>query len=658
MIMKKFYLAVSLLATIMFLLSSCTKGEDPKVEASPASLDITSADATFTVTSNVKWTLSKSGDVNMSVSPTSGEAGSTVVTVSAYSVNTTQSVLSSTITVTGAGAAATVTVTQSPVVFTLSPEVLEMEAEESTKSIAVTSNTDWNVNGVTLPAWIKSVTPTATSGNGEIKVTVNKNTNRVSENAFQLRISYGGSMSKSVEIKQAVAPNKAPSKPSGLVPENNATGVSMMPTFKWEPSTDEEGDAISYSVALSSDAQNWKRISAGKATSVALPVSFGVLTPNTKYYYKVIADDGYKNGVTESDVHTFTVTDKRDVYADGDYVVYMESSKPTPVVMIFTGDGYQVQHYKYGGQFDKDVNAAIDGLFEVEPYKSYKEYFTVYKIAAYSNQTGITNKSTNDIKDTKFSLEWEGGYSTGISCNYDLVMQWVMKIPGIDRNVLKRGAIGVISNANVYAGTCASYSDGVSISMIPYLRSASSGMTNFTNVVVHEMGGHGFGRLGDEYQSYDEMASEERQREVLNFQNNWAYPFYLNLSIYPEMSKSLWAHFEGVEGYSHVGMFEGGGLYTRGIWRPEKISCMEDNRKYYNSPSRFYIVKRILESSGEIPPYSTADSDEVKAERIVQVMKIFLEKDVQKTDNTATKGWEGVPYDFIPLGRPVFIEVD
>ncbi len=657
--MKKLCLFVSLLASVLFLFASCSKSEDPKVEVSPTSIDISGAPATFTVTSNVKWTLSKSGDVNMSVSPSSGEAGSTTVTVSAYSANVTQSVLSSTITIAGAGAAATVTVTQSPVIFSLSPEVLQMDAAESTKSIIVTSNTEWNVNGITIPNWIKSITPTATSGNGEIKVTVNENTSRLSENTFLLRISYAGSMSKSIEIKQAAAPNVAPSKPTELVPENNAVDVSMMPTFSWAPCTDEEGDEISYFVALSTDGKNWKRISAGKSTSVALPASWGVLEPNAKYYYKVIADDGNSEGTTESDVNVFTVGAK-DAYSDGDHVVYMQSAKTTPVILVFTGDGYLAEHYKYGGQFDQDVNSAIDGLFEVEPYKSYKEYFTVYKIAAYSNQTGITNKSTNDIKDTKFKLEWEGGRSTGISCNYDLVIEWAMKIPGVDISVLQKGAIGVISNADVYAGTCASYSDGVSISMIPYLRSSSSGMTNFTNVVVHEMGGHGFGRLGDEYQTYNERASEERQKEVLSFQNDWLYPFYLNLSVYPQQSKSLWAHFQGVEGYSHVGMFEGGGLYTQGIWRPEKISCMEDNRKYYNSPSRFYIVKRILEGAGEIPPYSRNDSAETKAQIIADVMKIFLEKDVQKTDNTesATKGWEGVPYDFIPLGRPVLITVD
>lgn len=652
--MKKRYLLFSVLSVVLFIFSSCSKNEEPKIDVSTSSLDITSSKGTFTITSNVKWTLSKSGSVNMSVTPASGEAGSTVVTVSAASANTTSGVLSSTITVTGSSATASVAVTQSPVEFSLSADVLEMEASESTKSIVVTSNTEWNINGITVPNWIKSITATAASGNGEIKVTVKDNTNRLSENIFLLRISYGGSMSKAVEIKQAAAPNVAPSKPTGLVPENNATDVSMMPKFSWNPCTDEEGDEISYFVALSADGTSWKRISAGKATSMPLPSSIGVLENNTKYYYKVIADDGHSGGVTESDVHTFTVSSAKDAYADGDYLTYMESAKTHPVVLVFTGDGYMAEHYKYGGQFDKDVNSAIEGLFEVEPYKSYKEYFTVYKIAAYSNQTGITDKSANDIRDTKFKLQWEGGNSTAISCNYDLVVEWAMKIPGVDYSVLKKGAIGVISNADVYAGTCASYSDGVSISMVPCSKK------NFTKVLVHEMGGHGFGRLADEYMYYDQMPSQSEIDRIISYQTTWSYPFYLNLSVYPEQSKSNWACFEGLADYSHVGMFEGGGLYYRGIWRPEKISCMDDNRKYYNSPSRFYIVKRILEIAGEVEPFSYDYSPEQKAQKMQKVMERFLERDVQKTDNTEnnTKGWEGVPYDFIPLGRPVLIEVD
>ena len=81
---------------------------------------------------------------------------------------------------------------------------------------------------------------------------------------------------------------------------------------------------------------------------------------------------------------------------------------------------------------------------------------------------------------------------------------------------------------------------------------------------------------------------------------------------------------------------------------------------YYNSPSRFYIVKRLLEAAGELEPYSDDDTEEVRAQKIAAAMARFLERDVQRTDNTQsnTKGWERVPYDFIPLGPTRFVVVE
>ena len=46
-------------------------------------------------------------------------------------------------------------------------------------------------------------------------------------------------------------------------------------------------------------------------------------------------------------------------------------------------------------------------------------------------------------------------------------------------------------------------------------------------------------------------------------------------------------------------MFEGAYYYDSGVWRSEAISCMDDNRPYYNAPSREAIVRRIMRASGE-----------------------------------------------------------
>ena len=107
-------------------------------------------------------------------------------------------------------------------------------------------------------------------------------------------------------------------------------------------------------------------------------------------------------------------------------------------------------------------------------------------------------------------------------------------------------------------------------------------------------------------------------------------------------------------------MLECARYYAYGVWRPEQNSCMIDNRPYYNSPSRFAIVRRILEIAGELTPVNDNDTPTVKAAKLQAALDRFLATDIQKTENatkaSAYAGWDGVPYDFVPLAPPVLIE--
>ena len=632
--MKRFYLnAVVLLTAALLFLTGCVEDKD-SISVDKTVIEVVSGGVSFNVTSNVEWTLQQSGDYNFSVSPKTGVPGSTDVKVS-YVPNDTDQARNSILTIAGGSASAQVQLIQNPVEFSVSADTLKFSAQKQTLALKITSNTEWNVKGITIPQWISSITPEQGSGNGELSITVNENTSRLSENSYLLRISYAGTLSKRIEVKQEAAFNNPPTVPALEYPANNATEVSTMPLFAWRASEDAEGDGVTYSVYVSEDGKTWKNFSAGNMTSVALPARIGVLKPSTTYYYKVVANDGHSKGITESAVYSFT-TSAKDAYADGDYTIYMKSAKSSPAILFFTGDGYLAEHFKYGGQFDQDIDTAIEAFFAVEPYKSYREYFTVYKIAAYSNQTGITNLKENDRRDTRFRLEWEGGNSTGISLpdSGESVFALCKTIEGIKDSHLKNGAIAIISNADVYAGTCLSYIDGRSISSIPYLRNSKNGTTSFPNVVSHEMGGHGFGRLADEYQNYADRIPDEDKEKMLYWQSRG---YSRNVSAYPQQSESHWSHFAGVNGYSHVGMYEGGYYYKQGVWRPEVISCMQDNRLYYNSPSRYFIVERIMQIAGE--EFS---------------MEKFLLKDIEKTDNTQTKAVD--MSTFIPLGKPIMLE--
>lgn len=610
---------------------SCT--EDDNIQVSASSIEMEVQGASFTVTSNVSWAITQSGNYNFSVSPLNGVPGSTTVNV-AYTPNDTGEPRNSTLSISGGSASATVQITQQALEFETTPDTLYFPDGVLTKNISIHSNTEWSTEGITIPDWITTITPSKGKGNGELSITVKSDTERISERNYLLKITYGGALNKRIEIKQEPAYNNPPTKPVSSYPAGH-NDVSLMPTFVWEPSTDAEGDEISYYVLVSEDGNTWKKIKGGKETSVPLPASIGVLKANTQYYYKVVADDAHYKGTTESDTYTFS-TSVKDAYADGDYLVYMESTKASPVKLFFTGDGYLAEHFKYGGQFDKDINEAIEALFEIEPYKSYREYFTVYKIAAYSSETGITNLAENDVKNTRFKLQWEGGNSTALSLpdSGESVFELCKTIEGVSNNDFKRSSIAIISNADVYAGTCWFWGDGKNISLITYSRNSKSGMTKFANVVRHEMGGHGFGRLADEYQNSSGSIPVDEKENILLWQK---YGHSMNISVYPLQKDSPWSHFEGLKDYSHVSMFEGGGYYKYGVWRPEKISCMDDNRPYYNSPSRYYIVERILSIANE-----------------ELTMEKFIEKDVQKREEEETKSMNYVE-EFRPLGRPVLI---
>lgn len=311
------------------------------------------------------------------------------------------------------------------------------------------------------------------------------------------------------------------------------------------------------------------------------------------------------------------------------------------------------------------MNAAIEGLFEVEPYKTYREYFIVYKLAAYSNETGVTNNKTGVSADTKFGSYWSGGNSTylGTTAKRTGIYEWCNKIPEFKDMPKKNTAVAVVINANVYAGTCTMWSNGESIALMTYNRNAGSVQTEFVNTVKHELGGHGIGRLADEYTTSSGFYPEDEKPELKQWQG-WGT--YLNVSLESDMSNSPWAHFTDVEGYSHVEMFERAAGYKMGVWRPEQTSCMISNLPYFNSPSRFYIVKRILETAGEIAPINMEEPDAVKLPKLKVLLDKFTEKDIQKTNpylsskshNTYYPGWGGVPLEFVPLHPPVLIESD
>ncbi len=343
--MKKIFLLKMFLSSLLFSIAiSCSEEkEEAQIRVDVLDIDIPNDSTVINVnvTSNVNWTSSLSTNSGFIVSPSDGTAGITQLSISA-APNITNAEKVADLMISGSGAYATIHLSQKSLTFSATPSSLLMDSVASTKTFEITTNTKWIIQGSDLPEWIESITPMSGKGNARISITVKDNPVRMLQE-YTLKIGYAGTWAP-VIVSQKAAHNNPPTKPSGLTP--NTTDVSLIPTFNWTKSTDPDNDVIQYTVLYSVDGVNWDSRFAGENTTISLSSDNNILKPETKYFYKVKADDGYANGVTESDVVEFT-TGFKDSYNDGSYTIYQQSTKVSPIKLVFTGDGYLPEHLRF-----------------------------------------------------------------------------------------------------------------------------------------------------------------------------------------------------------------------------------------------------------------------------------------------------------------------
>lgn len=521
----------------------------------------------------------------------------------------------------------------------VSPAEIVLPATAGSGSATVTCKGDWTVSVGNKPTWLTSVSPTTGKGNGTITITTAANTERTNQSCI-ITISSGTNKASVAIVKQPAA-NNAPTKPASLSP--TGTNVDRFPEFSWTASTDADNDQLKYTVMYSTDNKTWTSYSQITSNSYLPKAS---LSANTTYYWKVVVDDGFTGGKVESDVASFTTGTAKKYYDDCEYTVYQTATVAKPVVIIYTGDGYTQDMFEYGGQWDQEMNKGIEALFAIEPYKTYRNYFTIYKIAAYSNEAGMSSgntdweKATNKV-DTRFKCSWAGGNSTGIGGDAGEVIEVAKKIPTVDAstfqttiNSLSYSPISVLINTNQYAGTnhfihgfvmspSNVYVDGfeiLSIAYTPARHPSGSGYGDSWNTLRHEFGGHGFGLLADEYRYYDEVIPASTKSNTEAWKELSPIGCYGNITFINDPEQCEWAQFIGREEYAAaaIGLYEGACMYEQGVWRPEYISCMWDNRPHYNTPSRWQIYRRIKITAGETPS-----------------LEDFIANDVDKVESTS-----------------------
>lgn len=620
---------VTAVCSAILSLAAVSCRTDQTLSVNPVSLEFPKAGKSFkvAVSSNVAWEVTSPEWLTCSPSSGTGNAEVTVTAAQNTGLDRTATLMFS-----GQGLTAAVDVVQSGVDFSLSSTEFIFDESGAPATMTVYSKYAWDIDNKEVP-WCVASPSSGDAGETEVTLTPARFTDRTPRNTAFLQVNFNGSF-RFVTVSQTM-PNSAPEAAVLTFPESSATNIPTNVTFKWNVPADPDGDVLTYTLMISSNGGTTWQTMESESNSTKFS---SYLKKNTEYMWKVEASDPF-GGKSVSDIRYFT-TGTAGGYVDGEVRLIMEecAGAPQPVHLIFTGDGFIEEDYNDGGAFDQALETAVNAFFSLEPYASYKDYFRVSAVAAYSQERGATVKSNMtgckaQTRNTVFSSTLDGGNSTGIGCNYDRVFSYALKVPGVTDAELDNTTVFVLINLDVYAGTCMMMATGRSVSMCP---TGSS----FGKVVTHEGGGHGFGRLLDEYRYYNESLPVDEQNVVNSWRASDPY-FGYNISLTGDRELVHWKHYFDMAGYEAVGMYEGAYLYNMGAWRPEYISCMEDNRPYYNAPSREAIVRRIMKASG-----STFDYDD------------FLAKDARALSSGAVMAAQApvVPYDFVPLAPPVLID--
>ncbi len=315
-------------------------------------------------------------------------------------------------------------------------------------------------------------------------------------------------------------------------------------------------------------------------------------------------------------------------YGDGDVATLYSKSKGNGVNIVLMGDCYDASDIA-SGDYLANLTDAYEWMFNIEPYKSYKEYFNVYAVFGVSKDSGMG--TVNTVKDAKFGSQYT--IDAGVAPDHAACFQYACKAP-IDNNVAQTLII-LVENSTEYGGVCYMYGDGSAIAVCPI--SSDAYPFDFRGIVQHEAGGHGFAKLGDEYIYTNAFISacDCNNPHLDAFNAAKARGWYPNLESTGDINAVGWSHLIYQPQYSnYVDVFEGGYFHTRGIFRSEATSCMNNNIPYYSAISRQAIVEKIMQYAGET--FSLDD---------------FYSKDTDafgdKTKAMMSAPGFGIPFDFM-----------
>ena len=302
-------------------------------------------------------------------------------------------------------------------------------------------------------------------------------------------------------------------------------------------------------------------------------------------YYQFGADGDWKgfikNNLGEGNLNLY---ESVDYSADGTVHTLQTATRGAGIDLVLMGDGYSDRMIA-DGTYASTMHRGMEAFFLEEPYKSFRDCFNVYYVDVVSK---------NERYDAETALKTWYGTGTKVGGDDNKVIDYTKM--AIAENRMDNATVLVLMNRDFYAGTCYMYPpenggnlSGLSISYFP----VSSYDGTFNGILMHEAGGHGFGKLADEY--YYASYGTIPQEEINEYRAKEAYGWWQNGDFTSDPASVKWSQFLSDARYisEGLGVYEGAFQYIYGAWRPTRNSIMNNNTEGFNAPSRYAIWQRI-----------------------------------------------------------------
>lgn len=291
------------------------------------------------------------------------------------------------------------------------------------------------------------------------------------------------------------------------------------------------------------------------------------------------------------------IEDRRDpsLYYSSDYSmngkvrVVQKAAIGNGVEIVFMGDAYS-DRLIADGTYDKDMEIAIDAIFEKEPMKSFKNLFNIYIIYLVSDNETISGR-------TALSVRYGVPYSDAAvaAIKYAVTTKQVCKVATNiichDTNALDN-SLGTTYSFDMRSAD--QFNDYGDWQMSFACTGRWGDESTFKNTVVHEFG-HTFAKLKDEGYDYIGQIPDSQISAIVSAATQTGSAKNIDFTNIDNAIK--WSRFIGDSRYNNeqLGAYEGACYYSMGVWRPTFDSIMgsADVGTTFNAPSREAIYYRI-----------------------------------------------------------------